>query len=301
MSILVFGSLNIDHVYQVEHLVRPGETLPSKEYRRFQGGKGANQSVALARAGARVFHAGRVGPEGAWLRDELASEGVNVVHVEVGNLPTGHAVIQVDRDGENAILLYGGANLTVTAADAERVLAMFGPGDWLLLQNEISAMPDILQVAAQRGLSVAFNPAPMTAAVHDYPLDDVSLFIVNRTEGAALAGVETAETAEAIMGELQSRYARAAILLTLGGDGSFYAHGGERIRTPAQSVEAVDTTAAGDTFIGYFLAELVAGESTAQSLALASRAAALCVTRPGAAVSIPRRRELKEAPSEGEG
>ena len=294
MSILVFGSLNIDHVYQVEHFVRPGETLPSTEYRRFQGGKGANQSVALARAGAPVFHAGRVGPEGAWLRDELDAEGVNVEHVAVGDLATGHAMIQVDRDGENAIILYGGANLAITGADARRVLANFGPGDWLLLQNEISAMPDILQAAAQRGLAVAFNPAPMTAAVHGYPLDDVSLFVVNRTEGAALAGVETAEPPEVILRKLQSRFPHAAILFTLGGDGSLYARGGERIGTPAQSVEAVDTTAAGDTFIGYFLAELVAGESTRQSLTLATRAAALCVTRPGAAVSIPRRHELEE-------
>ena len=202
MSILVFGSLNIDHVYQVEHLVRLGETLPSTAYRRFQGGKGANQSVALARAGAPVFHAGRVGREGMWLRDELAVQGVDVAQVAVGDVPTGHAIIQVDRDGENAILLYGGANLTVSGADARGVLAQFGPGDWLLLQNEISAMPDILRAAAARGLLVAFNPAPMTPEVQDYPLDGVSLFVVNETEGAALAGIENASPAS-IVGTLQ--------------------------------------------------------------------------------------------------
>jgi ribokinase len=294
MSILVFGSLNIDHVYQVEHLVRPGETLPSTAYRRFQGGKGANQSVALARAGAPVFHAGRVGREGMWLRDELAVQGVDVAQVAVGDVPTGHAIIQVDRDGENAILLYGGANLTVSGADARGVLAQFGPGDWLLLQNEISAMPDILRAAAARGLLVAFNPAPMTPEVQDYPLDGVSLFVVNETEGAALAGIENASPAS-IVGTLQRRFPRAAILLTLGGDGSLYARDGERIRTPAQAVEAVDTTAAGDTFIGYFLAELLAGEPTVQALTIATKAAALCVTRPGAAVSIPRRSELGQA------
>lgn len=292
MSILVFGSLNIDHVYQVEHIVRPGETLPGGEYQRFQGGKGANQSVALARAGAPVFHAGRIGPEGLWLRDSLAEEGVGVEHVAVGNVPTGHAIIQVDRAGENAILLYGGANLTIAGSDVRPVLAQFERGDWLLLQNEISAMPEILQAAAQRGLSIVFNPAPMTPDVQTYPLDGVSLFIVNRTEGAALAGVEPGASPATMVANLKNRFPMAGVLLTLGGDGSIYARGQERIATPAQQVEAVDTTAAGDTFIGYFLAELLAGESTNQALAVASRAAALCVTRPGAAASIPRRDEL---------
>ena len=293
MSILVFGSLNIDHVYQVEHLVRPGETLPSTEYRRFQGGKGANQSVALARAGADVFHAGRIGPEGLWLRDAIAAEGVNVTHVGLDNQPTGHAIIQVDPAGENSILLYGGANLTVTSDDAHDVLSHFGEGDWLLLQNEISSLPAILREASERELTVAFNPAPMTPEVLSYPLDGVSLFVVNQTEGAALAEIEDASP-ETVVGALQARFPDAAILLTLGGDGSLYSRGGERIRTPAQAVEAVDTTAAGDTFTGYFLAELLAGESVGQALSLASRAAALCVTRPGAADSIPQRSEIEE-------
>ncbi len=295
MSILVFGSLNIDHVYQVEHLVRSGETLPSTEYHRFQGGKGANQSVALARAGADVFHAGRIGPEGLWLRDAIAADGVDVTHVGLDDQPTGHAIIQVDSAGENSILLYGGANLTVTSDDAHYVLSHFGEGDWLLLQNEISSLPAILREASERGLNVVFNPAPMTPEVQGYPLDGVSLFVVNQTEGAMLAGVEEASP-DSLVGMLQARFPDAAILLTLGRDGSLYVSSGEHIRTPAQAVEAVDTTAAGDTFIGYFLAELLAGESTKQSLALASRAAALCVSRPGAAASIPRRSELEETP-----
>ncbi|MCY4091506.1 MAG: ribokinase [Caldilineaceae bacterium] len=291
MSILVFGSLNIDHVYKVEHLVRPGETLPSTDYRRFQGGKGANQSVALARAGAKVFHAGRIGPEGLWLRDAISAEGVDVSHVGLDNEPTGHAIIQVDPAGENSILLFGGANLTVTPDDAHYVLSQFGEGDWLLLQNEISSLPAILREASARQLTVAFNPAPMTPEVLDYPLEGVSLFVVNETEGAALAGIEKAPPAS-IVDRLRVRYPDAAILLTLGGEGSLFASGEERIRTPAQAVEAVDTTAAGDTFIGYFLANLVAGQPAAQAVEAATRAAALCVSRPGAAASIPRRNEL---------
>ena len=299
MPILVFGSLNIDHVYQVEHLVRPGETLPSTEYRRFQGGKGANQSVALARAGADVYLAGRIGPEGLWLRDAIAAEAVNVTHVGLGNQPTGHAIIQVDQAGENSILLYGGANLTVTSDDAHYVLSHFSKGDWLLLQNEISSLPAILCEASELELTVVFNPAPMTPEVLSFPLDGVSLFVVNQTEGAALAQIENASP-ETIVEALQARFPDAAILLTLGGDGSLYACGGECIRTPAHSVESVDTTAAGDTFTGYFIAERMAGGSIEKSLALASKAAALCVTRPGAAVSIPRRSELEGTPTASE-
>ncbi len=291
MSILVFGSLNIDHVYQVEHLVRPGETLPSTEYRRFQGGKGANQSVALARAGAKVYHAGRIGPEGLWLRDAIAADGVDVTHVCLDNVPTGHAIIQVDPAGENSILLFGGANLSVTSDDAHCVLSQFGEGDWLLLQNEISSLPAILREASERRLTVAFNPAPMTPEVLDYPLEGVSLFVVNETEGAALAEIEEPRP-DSIVERLQARYPNAAILLTLGAEGSLYARGKERIKTPAQAVEAVDTTAAGDTFIGYFLSELLSGRPAAQALTVATRAAVLCVSRPGAAASIPRRDEL---------
>ena len=157
-----------------------------------RGAKGPNQSVALARAGAHVFHAGRIGPDGLWLRDAIAAEGVDVTHVGLDNQPTGHAIIQVDPAGENSILLYGGANLSVTSDDARYLLSHFGEGDWLLLQNEISALPAILREASERRMTVAFNPAPMTPEVLDYPLEGVSLFIVNGTEGAALAGIEEA-------------------------------------------------------------------------------------------------------------
>ena len=233
------------------------------------------------------------------MRDAIAAEGVNVTHVGLDDQPTGHAIIQVDAAGENSILLFGGANLTVTSDDAHYVLSHFGEGDWLLLQNEISALPAILREASERGLIVAFNPAPMTPEVLSYSLDVVSLFVVNQTEGAALAEIENASP-ETIVDALQARFPDAAILLTLGGDGSLYARGGACIRTPALSVEAVDTTAAGDTFTGYFIAESMAGGSIEKSLALASKAAAFCVTRPGAAVSIPRRSELEGTPSASE-
>lgn len=287
--ILNFGSVNIDHVYRVDHLVRPGETIASRDYRQFSGGKGFNQSIALARAGAAVSHAGRIGADGVWLREQLADEGADVRFLEVIDGPSGHAIIQVDEAGENSIILFGGANRTFTPEDAAEILGHFGAGDWLLLQNEISAIPEILQLAGERGLRVVFNPAPMGPEVLDYPLDGVSIFVVNETEGEAFTGESEPD---AILAGMRARFPAATVVLTLGGDGSIYDDGDRRIAVPAQQVTAVDTTAAGDTFIGYLLAGLAGGDNPQAALEIATRAAAICVTRPGAAPSIPRRAEV---------
>jgi len=289
MTILNFGSVNIDHVYRVDHLVRPGETIASSDYQQFSGGKGFNQSIALARAGAAVSHAGRIGADGVWLREQLAAEGADVRFLEVIDGPSGHALIQVDAAGENAIILFGGANRTFTPQDVRAILENLEAGDWLLLQNEISALPEILQMAGERGLRVVFNPAPMGAEVLGYPLDGVSIFILNEVEGEAFTG---ASEPDGILAGMRRRFPAATVVLTLGAAGAVFDDGTQRIRVPAQRVEAVDTTAAGDTFIGYFLAALSAGDSPQSALELATRAAAICVTRPGAAPSIPRREEL---------
>ncbi|MFZ1757481.1 MAG: ribokinase [Caldilineaceae bacterium] len=289
MTILNFGSINIDYVYRVPHLVRPGETIASSDYQQFSGGKGFNQSIALARAGAAVSHAGRVGEEGVWLRAQLAAEGAGVEYLEVIDGPSGHALIQVDTDGENAIILFGGANRTFTPDDATAILRHFGPGDWLLLQNEISAMPEILSIAGERGLRVVFNPAPMGPEVLDYPLAGVSIFVVNEVEGEAFTGEKEAE---AILAGMRRRFPSATVVLTLGAAGAIYDDGSQRLAVPAQKVEVVDTTGAGDTFIGYLLAGLSAGDDPQTALETATRAAAICVTRPGAAPSIPHRNEI---------
>lgn len=292
MTILNFGSLNIDHVYTVEHFVRPGETLSSSQYRQFAGGKGFNQSIALAQAGARLCHAGQVGQEGVWLRDRLARVGVDVTHIGVVEEATGHAIIQVDEEGENAIVLFGGANQSITPATAQRVFADFGPGDLLLLQNEISAMAEILELAGARGLRVIFNPAPMTARVLEYPLQQVDTFIINRVEGQGLTGESQPNQ---IVDALRTRFPRAAVVLTLGAQGVLYADPEQTLALPAFPVQVADTTAAGDTFIGFFLAAQGAGHAIPDALGLATRAAALCVTRPGAADSIPTLAEVGKA------
>jgi ribokinase len=289
MRIINLGSINIDHVYGVDHFVRPGETLESESYSIFSGGKGANQSIALARGGAAVLHAGKVGPEGAWIREKLQESGADVTLVRVVDAPTGHAVIQVNREGENAIIIHGGANRLFSSADIDRVLSRAEAGDLLLLQNEINGVAEALEKSSGKGLTVVFNPAPMTDAVKSYPLERVGIFIVNETEGGALTGERAPE---AILDAMLQRYPKSRTVLTLGREGVLYADREQRIRVPALEVEAVDTTGAGDTFIGYFLAELSRGSAIKRCLETGVKASALCVTRKGAADSIPMLKEL---------
>lgn len=190
MRILNFGSLNIDHVYQVDHFVRAGETLASSGYARHMGGKGFNQSIALARAGAAVCHAGCMGEDGDFMRAYLREAGVDTSFLRTVDGPTGHAMIQVEPSGENCILLFGGANQRIEAAQIRETLAHFAAGDILLLQNEVSGLPALLEEGAKRGLRIAINPAPMDAGIVAADLSEVRWLIVNEGEGAALSGAK---------------------------------------------------------------------------------------------------------------
>lgn len=289
MKVLNFGSLNIDHVYAVDHFVRPGETLPSASYTSFAGGKGLNQSVALARAGCSVCHAGNIGTDGSMLAVYLVASGVDASLVQTVDVPTGHALIQVDSDGENAIILFGGANQHVQTSDIDRVLDAADADDVLLLQNEIGAVPEIIRAAAARKLRIVFNPAPMRPEVPDYPLEHVELFICNETEAAVLTGKQELDQQCAAF---RQRYPTASFLLTLGSGGAMFLSPEVALRVAACKVAAADTTAAGDTFIGYFLAEWLEHGNPQQAMEYAVKAAALCVTLPGAAESIPSRRDV---------
>jgi ribokinase len=289
MQVLNFGSLNVDHVYRVEHIARPGETIAGNAYARYAGGKGANQSVALARAGTVVRHAGRLGPEGEWLRDRMAADGVNVDLVTVGTSPGGHAIIQVDAQGQNSIVLFGGANQENSDADVARAIATCSRNDILLLQNEINVTAELIAAGHAAGLTVCLNPAPMTDAVHAFPLDRVGIFVVNEHEGEALSGKTEPD---AIAAALVDRYPHARVVLTLGADGVLYRCGSRALRVKAYRVKAVDTTAAGDTFIGFFLAGLTEAMPADRAIDLGCRAAALSVTRPGAMDSIPSRADV---------
>jgi ribokinase len=292
MKVLNFGSLNFDHVYEVEHFVRPGETITSDKYHLLCGGKGLNQSIALAHAGAKVFHAGKVGNDGQQLVTRLNAAGVDTTHVGIAeSAPTGHAVIQVDRHGQNSIIIHGGANQAVRKADAERALEHFASGDCLLLQNEISSIAEIIDQAKKRGLTIFLNPAPMDKKVFSYPLGKVDYFIINDIEGRGLTG--EAEP-EAMIETMLKRFPQSATILTLGEKGAMYADRQTKLSVPAEKVMPIDTTAAGDTFFGYFLAQKTKGDTVQNCLRIASRAAAICVTRRGAADSIPLKEEVGE-------
>lgn len=293
MRILNFGSLNIDHVYSVERFVRPGETINSLGYKQFAGGKGFNQSTALAHAGATVYHAGKIGHDGAWLRERLSEVGVDVSLVETADTQTGHAVIQVNATGENCIVLHGGANQEVTGSDARRILPNFSAGDYLLLQNEITGIPEIMTLGSKRGMYVVFNPAPITTAVASYPLELVDLFVLNEIEARELTG-ETEP--ERMLAAMRQKYSDAGIVLTLGDKGLRYVDSQTSFRVAAENVTPIDTTAAGDTFIGFCLAEFSRNRNMEAALKLGCKAAAICVTRLGASDSIPTRAEIDESP-----
>ena len=288
--ILNFGSLNIDYVYSVSHMVAPGETLAALSRNVYPGGKGLNQSVALARAGAEVWHAGLVGPEGDLLLDVCRESGVNTEFVGRTEVPSGHTIIQVDESGQNSILLFGGANQEIDEAYADRVLSNFTAGDYIVLQNEVSCLAHIVDKAYERGLFIVLNPSPMNDALLDVDMSKVSFFLLNEVEGAQISGGSA--DPEEVLRMMGERFPTAQVVLTLGSAGSIYQGNGERHDQSVYKVDAVDTTAAGDTFTGFFVAAVSSGSSVVEALDVASRASAIAVTRAGAVPSVPTMDEV---------
>lgn len=295
MKIVCLGSLNIDRVYTVEEIVREGATISAVGYTEFAGGKGMNQSVALGRAGAEVFHLGCIGTDGLWLKELLEQSGVCTDALRSCQVSTGHAVIQVDSRGKNCIIVVPGANGAVTEAQVEDCLSRFAQGDILLMQNETSCVPFAMELAHKKGMKLAFNPSPITPELLSYPLDLVDYLILNETEGGILSGMAADNAPEKMLDALIQKYPAATIVLTLGGSGVLAGCGAERWQHRAYPVKAVDTTAAGDTFCGFFLAALAKGEAMDKALENASRAAALAVTQNGAVPSIPTWEEMLES------
>ena len=290
MRILNFGSMNLDYVYAVEEIVRAGETIRAHSRRIFCGGKGLNQSIALAKAGAPVWHAGLIGNDGDELRAVLEKNGVNTSLIREVPGPSSHTVIQVDRSGQNCILFYADEGLRVTPSYIDQVLASFEPGDFILLQNELDNTAEIMRRAKQRGMKVILNPSPANEMLSSYPLDQVDCFLLNETEGAWLTGEQDPQR---VLNRLCETYPHAVIVLTLGEKGSICAADGKAFHQPVCRAKAVDTTAAGDSFTGYFLAGWLKGEEFPVVLERASRAAAIAVSRPGAADSIPLLAEVE--------
>lgn len=297
MRVLCFGSLNIDYTYKVDHFVGKGETLSSESLQVFSGGKGLNQSIALAKAGADTYHAGAIGEDGRFLLKIMEDAGVHTEYVaELPDVRTGNAIIQNDREGDNCILLYGGANQAVTQEQVDEVLSHFQAGDFLVLQNEINELEYIVRKAHEKKMKIVLNPSPMNEKVTALPLDFVDYFMLNEVEAGQILGraVQDGYDGEALASALLARFPDAAVVLTLGGDGSVYMDREKTIRQSVYKVKAVDTTAAGDTFTGFFIGGIMNGLTVNEAMDQASRAAAIAVTRQGAAPSIPLLEEVKQ-------
>jgi ribokinase len=249
------------------------------------GGKGANQSIALARAGAIVRHIGATNAEDKWLRAEMSNAGVDIGGVQDSGLATGHAIVSVSDDGENQILLYSGANHDIDLPAAIAQLDAAGEGDWALLQNETNGADEFVEAARARGMKLAYSAAPFDAAITARLLPETDLLVVNEVEAAALSDMLGTPAKDAGIPHL---------VVTRGGDGANYDGIAGSFHVPAFSVTPVDTTGAGDCFFGYLLAAMAADRPMEQAMAEAAAAAAIQVTRPGAAAAIPGRAEMNE-------
>lgn len=289
MRIYNLGSLNIDYVYDVDHFVSAGETLSSDKMQIFPGGKGLNQSVALARAGAEVIHGAVIGEDGGFLTEILSSAGVDTSRIETIPRRCGHAVIQVDKSGQNCILLYPGTNRCIDRRYIENFLFDAERDDILVVQNEISGLDIAFETASRKNMRIAFNPSPFHSDIKKLPLSLVRWLFCNETEGEALFGSrDIREITERFITQIPD----GDLILTLGKDGSVFKNREKFIAQPIFETKTVDTTAAGDTFLGYFLASVTKGESVERSLAVASKAASVAVSVKGAASSIPFLRDV---------
>lgn len=292
MSVYNFGSLNIDHIYRLDHIAAPGETLAADTLSYAAGGKGLNQSVALGMSGAEVFHVGCIGSDGIWLSELLNQKGVRTGHVRQVEAVTGHAIIQVSETGQNSIVIFGGANQAMTKQQVDQILAQATSDDLVLLQNETSCVPYIAHRCRELGIPLAFNPSPISRVLlESFPFEAVKYLLVNETEAAAITGTDIPEEAAEI---LLAKYPGLCLVMTLGSRGVYYRDQFMALTQPGFPVEAVDTTGAGDTFAGYFLGMLTRGRSCAQALRYACAAAAVSVTRHGAAPSIPSLAEVEQ-------
>ena len=290
MKVLCFGSLNIDYTYSVDHFVMKGETLFANDLKNYCGGKGLNQATSLAKAGLDTYMAGAIGKEGAFLVEELNKFNVNTDYVKVlDTINSGHAIIQNDKSGDNCIMVYHGANYEITNEQVDEVLSNFNENDVMVLQNEINNMAYIITEAHKKGIYIVLNPSPLTEELLAYPLDLVDLFVVNEVEAAQL--LQSNENPVMLIPQLQKRL--NTCVLTLGEKGSVFISKEDIIYQDAYKVDTVDTTGAGDTFMGYFLAYFLNHKSVREALEIASKASAIAVTRKGASVAIPYKEEVE--------
>lgn len=297
--ITVVGSLNIDLVVQAPRMPAPGETIAGHGFHVVPGGKGANQAVAAAKLGVQVAMVGRVGDDGFGHMQREGMEALGIATdflITDGEAPTGTALIIVDAQGQNSIVIVSGANGRLSAADVEAARPAIGASDAVLLQleNPIPTVQRAAEVARELGVSVILNPAP--APREHLPamlLRNVDYLIPNELEASALTGIPVADqrSVERAASSLRAQGIET-VILTLGAQGALAISSQGTIRAPAFLVEALDTTAAGDAFVAAFGVALCEGQPLAEALRFANGAGALTVTRLGAQPSLPNRKEL---------
>lgn len=291
-KILCFGSLNIDRTYSVDEIVKVGETISSHFYEEFIGGKGLNQSIALSKAGGDVYHAGIVGKEdGQVLVKYLKDSGVNVDFIKYLDYPSGHAIIQIDKRGNNSIIVYGGTNRMVDKKFIDDVLDNFSEGDLILLQNEISNISYIVDRAYEKRMIIAFNPSPFDKFVKEVDLNKITYFLVNEIEGSMISEKEDEDE---ILKHIIKKYPEGKVVMTVGSRGARYLDKNMSYDVSGEKVDAIDTTGAGDTFCGYFLSSISRGKSVEESMNIANKASAFACTIKGASNSIPEIGDLYE-------
>lgn len=291
MKILNFGSCNIDYVYNVVEFVKAGETISALSTSEHPGGKGLNQAVAAARAGGNVFFAGNIGEDGLFLKKLLEDTGADTKYLKINKTRTGNAIVQIDKDRENCIIVSAGANALLDEAYIKNIIADFACGDICMLQNETPCTDYIIKQAKLRGMSVIWNPSPMNEKIKDSAIKMSDYIIINKTEGKVLTGKEEPKD---ILKVLLKKYPHTKIVITLGKNGSIYSDGIDTVKQSAFRAEPVDTTGAGDTFTGYFAAMISKGTSIEETLKIASAAAAIATEKQGAASSIPMLKEVIE-------
>lgn len=298
MAVLVFGSVNIDRTFRLPHWIALGETILSSSLSVQAGGKGANQAFALARAGIGVTLASTIGSDGLWIKDLLTQNAIDTTLMNVKDESyTGTATILLDGMGRNSIVLYGGCNRENEREYIDSVLSRFNEGDWIVLENEINNLDYIVSKALERRMHICFNPSPFEDALLSLPLKSMDLIVVNEIEISQLRGLTIEDDIAAyrrVLSETAEDFPDTSILLTLGEKGSLFLEKGKKeiLYCDIIKTEAVDTTAAGDTFLGYFLASVIEGRTYTEALKRAAKASSIAVSRKGAMDSIPSAEEV---------
>lgn len=296
MKVLNIGSLNYDYVYTVDHIVQGGETISSTGMEVFCGGKGLNQSIALAKAGVPVYHAGLIGEEGNQFLKVCRENGVDTTYIKQISGKSGHTIIQVDEQAQNCIILFGGTNQGFKKSYIDEIIADFGSEDILLLQNEVNELEYMISKAYEIGMTIILNPSPYNEKIRTCDLTKVSVFMINEIEGEQITGENDPLK---MLDMMKRKYPKSKVILTLGSKGVLYQDENKLWKQNAYPVKAVDTTAAGDTFTGYFIAGMIEHIPIEKVLQICARASAIAVSRKGATDSIPDRKEVEERMIQG--